>query len=136
MSVPVSAAAGVGAGGSRPAAERFPGAWTLVSWKIERSDGEIIDSPLGRDPLGWIMYHPAGRMSVVIMRPDRPKFASDNLLEAAPESLLDDAGGAYAHLRPPGRRGHPPAHRASHAGGVSAELAAGGGGASATKGKE
>ena len=33
------------------------------------------------------MYHPTGHMSVVLMRPDRPTFASDNLMEATPEEV-------------------------------------------------
>jgi hypothetical protein len=28
------------------------------------------------------MYHRGGHMSVVLMRPDRPNFSSDNLIEA------------------------------------------------------
>jgi hypothetical protein len=67
--------------------EQFAGTWKLVSWKLEQPDGEPIDTPLGPNPLGWIMYHPAGTMSVVLMRPDRPKFASNNLMEATPEEI-------------------------------------------------
>ena len=72
--------------GERPASpcvkEQFLGTWRLLSWKIEQADGELIDSPLGRDPLGWIMYQPGQYMSVALMRPNRPKFVSDNLVEA------------------------------------------------------
>jgi hypothetical protein len=67
--------------------ERFFGTWKLVSWKIKDANGELIDSPLGPDPLGWIMYQPEGHMCVALMRPDRPKFASDNLTEATPEEV-------------------------------------------------
>jgi Lipocalin-like domain len=49
---------------------------------------------LGPDPVGWIMYQP-GHMSVARMRPDRPKFGSDNLLEATPEELVETAFGGY-----------------------------------------
>jgi len=72
---------------SRSARDRFCGTWRLVSWTIAQADGEVIDSPLGRDPLGRIMYHPAGYMSVVLMRPDSPRFASDNLADATPEEI-------------------------------------------------
>jgi hypothetical protein len=72
---------------SRPVKEQFSGTWKLVSWKIERANGELTDPPLGPDPLGWIMYHPGGHMSVVLMRPDRPKFASNNLMDATPEEV-------------------------------------------------
>src|SRR5262249_18625880 len=33
--------------------EQFCGTWKLVSWKIEQPSGEVIDSPLGPDPVGW-----------------------------------------------------------------------------------
>jgi hypothetical protein len=33
------------------------------------------------------MYQPEGHMSVVLMRPDRPKFASNNLMEATTEEV-------------------------------------------------
>ena len=70
---------------SRCVKEQFFGTWKLVSWKIQEASGELIVSPLGPDPLGWIMYQPGGHMSVVLMRPDRPTFASNNLIEASPE---------------------------------------------------
>jgi hypothetical protein len=72
---------------SRSIKEQFSGTWKLVSWKIERANGELVDSPLGPTPLGWIMYHPDGCMCVAFMRPDRPKFASNNLMEAASEEI-------------------------------------------------
>ena len=71
----------------RSVTERFFGTWQLVSWRIQQADGELIDSPLGGDPQGWIMYQPGGHMSVVLMRPDRPTFASDNLTDATPEEI-------------------------------------------------
>jgi hypothetical protein len=72
---------------SRSLKEQVSGTWKLVSWKIEQANGELIDPPLGPVPLGWIMYQPEGHMSVVLMRPDRPKFASNNLMEATPEEI-------------------------------------------------
>src|SRR5262245_58298379 len=66
---------------------QFVGTWMLVSWKIEQGNGEVIDSPLGSNPLGWIMYQSGGRMCVALMRPNRPKFASNNLMEATPEEI-------------------------------------------------
>jgi Lipocalin-like domain len=72
---------------SRSAKEQFSGTWKLVSWEIEQANGELLDPPLGPDPLGWIMYQPGGHMSVVLMRSDCPKFASNNLIEATPEEV-------------------------------------------------
>ena len=67
--------------------EQLHGTWRLVSWNVEQSDGELVSSPLGPDPLGWIMYHPDGRMCVALMRPDCPRFASNNLREATAEEI-------------------------------------------------
>jgi hypothetical protein len=72
---------------ARSVTEQFHGTWKLMSWKIEQADGELIDSPLGPNPVGWIMYHPTGHMSVALMRPDRPRFTSDNLIEATLEEI-------------------------------------------------
>jgi len=88
--------------GERPAPtcvkEQFHGTWRLLSWKIEQANGELIDSPLGPDPLGWIMYQPGQHMSVALMRPDRPKFASDNLVEATPEEVETAFGGYISYF--------------------------------------
>jgi len=72
---------------SRSVKERFSGTWKLLSWKIEQANGELIDPPLGPDPIGWIMYQPGGHMSVAFMRSDRPRFASNNLMEATLEEV-------------------------------------------------
>jgi hypothetical protein len=71
----------------RSVKEQFVGTWKLVSWKIEQANGEVTDSPLGPNPHGWIMYQPGGCMCVALMRSDRPKFASNNLMEATPEEI-------------------------------------------------
>jgi len=71
----------------RPVKEQFVGAWKLVSWKIKQANGDLTDSPLGPNALGWIMYDPAGRVSVALMRPDRRNFASNRLTEATPEEI-------------------------------------------------
>ena len=53
------------------------GTWRLISWQ-NRSllDGEV-SYPLGKDAVGYIMYGQDRYMSVAIMRPDRPKFATE-----------------------------------------------------------
>ena len=71
----------------RSATVQLSGTWQLVSWNIQQADGELIDSPLGSDPRGSIMYDGRGHMSVALMRPDRPTFASDNLTDATPEEI-------------------------------------------------
>ncbi len=42
------------------------GSWRLVSTQLKLSDtGEIIDL-YGPDPLGFLLFHPCGRMMIVI----------------------------------------------------------------------
>jgi len=77
--------------------EQFVGTWKLLSWKIEQANGELTDSPLGPDPVGWIMYQPKESMCVALMRPDRPKFGSNNLLEAAAEEVEAAFGGYVSY---------------------------------------
>jgi hypothetical protein len=66
---------------SQKAKDQFVGTWKLVSWEMQRSNGEKIEPPFGRDATGWIMYDANGHMCVQIMRSNRTKFSSDNLLE-------------------------------------------------------
>jgi len=72
---------------SRSVKEQFFGTWKLVSWKIKRANGDLTDSPLGPNALGHIMYDPGGQVSVALMRPDRPNFASNHLTEATLEEI-------------------------------------------------
>ena len=72
---------------SRPVKERFFGTWKLVSWKIKWTNGDLTDSPLGPNAVGCIMYDPEGQVSVALMRPDRPNFASGDLTEATAQEI-------------------------------------------------
>jgi len=51
------------------------GAWELVSYTIEDSPSGDTTYPLGRHPVGLIMYTDDGYMSAQLMRPDR--FTAD-----------------------------------------------------------
>ncbi len=53
---------------SRKAKEQFVGTWKLVSYEAGASH------PMGRDAVGLLTYDANGRISLQIMRPDRPKF--------------------------------------------------------------
>ena len=67
--------------------QQLAGTWKLVSWKIDRGDGQLADSPYGANPSGWIMYHPDGHVCVTVMRTDRPKFAANSALGGTPEEI-------------------------------------------------
>lgn len=54
---------------------RFIGAWRLVSFEEETSDGEMVH-PYGENPIGSLIYDSSGRMSVQIMRRDREQLSS------------------------------------------------------------
>jgi hypothetical protein len=55
--------------------ERFIGAWRLVAFEEEGTDGELIH-PYGKDATGLLIYDSSGRMSVQIMRRDREPLST------------------------------------------------------------
>ncbi|OGD18705.1 MAG: hypothetical protein A2W03_08950 [Candidatus Aminicenantes bacterium RBG_16_63_16] len=54
------------------------GAWRLVSFESRDERGEIR-YPLGRNAIGQISYGAEGRMSAILVRPDRLPFASGDM---------------------------------------------------------
>jgi hypothetical protein len=66
--------------------KQFVGAWKLVSSEHRSPDGQLT-YPLGRDPVGIIMYDASGHMSAQIMRPDRPAFASGDVDKGTPTEI-------------------------------------------------
>ena len=60
------------------------GAWKLVGYECKAGEREL-DSPLGPDPVGYIVYTADGHMSVQIAAAQRPRFASEDLLGGTPE---------------------------------------------------
>ncbi|MBA7595618.1 hypothetical protein ES703_02582 [subsurface metagenome] len=62
------------------------GTWKFVSMKVQTSSGELI-YPYGENLFGMIIYTSGGYMSVLLMRPDRPRFASGDLLGGTPEEI-------------------------------------------------
>ena len=67
------------------------GTWRLISWENRSIDGRQINYPVGKDAVGYIMYNPEGYMSVTIMRPNRMKFASGDLLGGSTEEKVQAA---------------------------------------------
>ena len=68
------------------AKQSFVGVWDLVSFEARLSDGRVI-TPLGEDAVGRVIYDADGRMSVQIMRRDRPAFASGDMLKGESEEV-------------------------------------------------
>lgn len=66
------------------------GTWRLISWEIRSANGQI-SYPLGKDAVGYIMYNQDGYMSVAISRPNRQKFAAEDLLGGSTEEKAQAA---------------------------------------------
>ncbi len=54
--------------------EQFIGTWNLVYYKIIKADGSIFSYPYGKNCKGNILYTKAGRMTALLMNPDRPNY--------------------------------------------------------------
>lgn len=74
------------------------GAWKLVGYECKAGD-RTLASPLGLEPVGYIVYTADGHMSVQIAAAHRPPFASPDLLggtaaekEAAADSYIAYCG--------------------------------------------
>ncbi len=65
---------------SRSAKEQFVGTWKLVSYEVGASH------PMGRDAVGLLTYGADGRMSLQVMRSDRPKFLASGGKEGGYEA--------------------------------------------------
>lgn len=59
------------------------GTWQLVSWQSRDSDGRVT-YPMGRDAAGQVMFDNAGHVSIHLMQPGRPRFASDDRAAGTP----------------------------------------------------
>jgi len=64
--------------------EQLIGSWKLVSCEARSPNGEV-SYPYGRNPFGMLIYHSDGNVFVLLMRRNRPKFASDDPWGGTPE---------------------------------------------------
>jgi len=79
--------------------EAVLGAWRLISIEGVGPDGQRKTGPwMGENPVGLIIYHPTGYMSVQFMRDPRPTLASDNPRNATPEEIKTAYFGYYAYF--------------------------------------
>jgi hypothetical protein len=62
------------------------GSWKLLSLESQSGQGDVWH-PFGDDAHGLLMYDWHGRMSVVLMRADRPAFVSGDPARGAPEEI-------------------------------------------------
>lgn len=62
------------------------GTWRFISLVGRSSKGEVY-YPYGENLFGRLMYDAKGHMSVLLMRPDRPKFASGDMMKGTPDEI-------------------------------------------------
>jgi hypothetical protein len=68
-------------------ADKFVGAWHLVSAEFRTDDGVPAQSPYGPEPQGVLMYDAQGSMSAQLAHKDRKPFAIADRLGGTPEEI-------------------------------------------------
>jgi len=68
-------------------ADKFVGAWRLVSAEFRAEDGSIAQSPYGPEPQGILMYDAQGSMSAQLAHKNRQPFAVPDRMAGTPEEL-------------------------------------------------
>ena len=77
-------------------AKDIAGTYTLVSFTNQQGDTKI--DTYGPNPKGVMMLDANGRYVVVLMRPDLPKFASNNRSTGTAEEYKAVALGSFTHF--------------------------------------
>ena len=75
--------------------ERFIGAWRLVAFEEDGSDGKVV-YPYGKDAAGLLVYEASGRMSVQIMKRNRAPLSSGDWRSLPAEEIKDAIEGFTA----------------------------------------
>ncbi|MEM8861378.1 MAG: lipocalin-like domain-containing protein [Chloroflexota bacterium] len=63
------------------------GTWFLQEWDCTL-DGKYHNHPFGRDAQGVISYSPSGRMSAILMKPNRSHLSVPSLVQATAEEKM------------------------------------------------
>ncbi len=64
--------------------QQVVGMWSLVSQAVEKPDGSRVER-FGSNPKGIGIFDQSGRFSMIMLRSDLPKFASNNAMTGTPE---------------------------------------------------
>ena len=78
-------------------APSIAGSWRLVSWERRTTGGETTH-PFGLSPGGQLIYTTDGRVSVHLLDPDRPPFASGAFLEGTDEEVRAAFQGYFGYF--------------------------------------
>ena len=76
--------------------DQLVGTWNFVSLEQTNKDG-TKSQPFGAPPKGVYTFDANGRFFVMIVRPDLPKIASNNLTTATPEEAKAIVAGSIAY---------------------------------------
>jgi len=68
-------------------ADKFIGAWRLVSAEFRTDDGRPAESPYGPEPQGVLMYDAQGTMSAQLSQKNRKPFAVADRMKGTPEEI-------------------------------------------------
>ena len=60
---------------------RFVGHWNLLSYELESTDDRSVTLPLGKEPVGTLMYTDDGRMYGALMKKDRAAFSTNDFMK-------------------------------------------------------
>ncbi len=75
------------------------GAWKLISFEIQKADGEVL-CPFGENAQGSIIYTETGRVSAQVMRLGRPLFASGDMMQGTTEEIEANYKGFISYYGP------------------------------------
>lgn len=76
--------------------QQLVGTWMVVSQYVDQ-EGKKVE-PFGPKPKGSFMFDRSGHMSIIIVRSDLPKIASNNRMKATPEEQKAIAEGMIAYF--------------------------------------
>jgi len=68
-------------------ADKFIGAWRLVSAEFRAEDGAIAESPYGTEPQGLLMYDAQGSMAAQLAQKGRTPFAVADRMAGTPGEI-------------------------------------------------
>jgi len=68
-------------------ADKFIGAWRLVSAEFRTADGAIAESPYGSEPQGLLIYDALGTMSAQLSQSGRRPFAVADRMAGSAEEI-------------------------------------------------
>jgi hypothetical protein len=78
--------------GAQTLKEQIVGTWTVVS-AVNEVDGKKVGDLYGLNPQGQFIFTLDGHFSIFIVRPGRPKFASNNRTAGTPEENKEAMAG-------------------------------------------